>query len=138
MTIAITSLSLHDADAVIALWHEAGLHPSRSDSEAAIARALAFQPDLFLAAREEGRVVGTVWGAYDGRRGWIYRLAVASSHRRQGLGQRLMDEVEKRLQALGCDKINLLIERDNIAVADFYGARGYRADDVAFMEKWLD
>jgi len=138
MTISIASLVLNDTDAVIALWHEAGLHPSRSDSEVVIAKALAFQPDLFLVAKDGPRIVGTVWGAYDGRRGWIYRLAVAKSHRKCGLGQRLMDEVEKRLKVLGCDKINLLIERDNIAVADFYGARGYRADDVVFMEKWLD
>lgn len=134
----ISPASLTDTPAMIALWYEAGLHPSPSDTEAAIAKALAFLPELFLVARDGPRIVGTVWGGYDGRRGWIHRLAVANSHRKLGLGQRLMDEVEKRLKAMGCEKVNLLIEKDNLAVAEFYGSRGYEADDLLFMEKWLD
>lgn len=133
----IRALVIKDADEIFALWQAAGLHPSRSDTVEALRLMIEREPDLFLVAEEEGRIIGTVWGGFDGRRGWIYRLAVAPSHQGLKLGKRLMDEVEARLKAKGCTKVNLLIERDNIGVVNFYAARGYNEDDVAFMEKWL-
>jgi hypothetical protein len=45
--------------------------------------------------------------------------------------------VEERLRERCCDKVNLLIEPDNAAVADFYAAAGYTRDPLIFMEKWL-
>ncbi len=110
MTAHIRPLALSDAAAAFALWQEVGLHPSRSDTLEALARMIERDPELILVAEENGKIIGTVWGGFDGRRGWIYRLAVAASHRGQKLGKRLMDEVEQRLKAKGCEKVNLLID----------------------------
>jgi hypothetical protein len=46
-------------------------------------------------------------------------------------------ELERRLSAKGCRKINLLIEPDNQAVTGFYRRHGYAEDELIFMEKWL-
>lgn len=138
MNVTIRSLKIADADQIFALWHEVGLHPSRSDTVEALERMLERDPDLFLVAEEDGRIVGTVWGGFDGRRGWVYRLSVALTHRNQALGKYLMEKVEQRLQEKGCEKINLLVERDNLGVVNFYTGCGYTPDDVLFMEKWLD
>ena len=48
-----------------------------------------------------------------------------------------MAELEVRLRALGCTKVNLLIEADNAAVTGFYERVGFTRDDLIFMEKWL-
>lgn len=47
-----------------------------------------------------------------------------------------MDELERRLRAVGATKLNLLVEPGN-AVADFYRRLGYAPDDLLFMTKLL-
>jgi ribosomal protein S18 acetylase RimI-like enzyme len=74
-------------------------------------------------------VVGSVIGGYDGRRGLIYHLAVAASFRGQGIGSRLMHEVESRLRAKGCLKSYLLVTLDNPEVEDYYRQRGWQHMD---------
>ncbi|MGE0724058.1 MAG: GNAT family acetyltransferase [Alphaproteobacteria bacterium] len=126
-----------DFAALVRLWRDCGLHPSRSDTPGSLARKLERDPDLFLVAEAAGAIVGSILGSYDGRRGWINRLAVAPALRGRALGRRLVDEVERRLAAKGCDKVNLLIEPDNAAVQAYYARLGYRPDPLVFMEKWL-
>lgn len=48
-----------------------------------------------------------------------------------------MDELERRLRALGATKLNLLVEQGNAGVADFYRRLGYAPDDLLFMAKLL-
>jgi ribosomal protein S18 acetylase RimI-like enzyme len=136
-TTVLREFNLADHGEVIALWQACGLHPSRSDRLDAIARKLERDPDLFLVIAEDGRVIASALGSYDGRRGWINRLAVAPAARGRALGQRLVHEFEARLAAKGCEKVNLLIERDNEGVAAFYAQLGYAVDDLVFMEKWI-
>jgi ribosomal protein S18 acetylase RimI-like enzyme len=63
---------------------------------------------------------------------------VDAHRRRQGLGRALMAEVELRLRALGCPKINLQLRRTNREVAAFYDALGFREDDVISLGKRLE
>lgn len=127
-----------DFTAVTSLWEAAGLHPSQADTPDAMARKQLRDPELFLLAVDGARVVGTVMGSYDGRRGWINKLAVLPDRAGQDIGGRLMAEVERRLKALGAPKVNLLIEPDNAGVVAYYERRGYATDALIFMEKWLD
>ncbi len=126
-----------DHAAAIALWHACGLHPGQSDTPEGLVRKLERDPDLFILAIDNGAVIGSVMGSYDGRRGWINRLAVAPTHRGQGLADRLMDEVQRRMVAIGCVKVNLLIEPENAGVQAYYERLGFGADPLIFMEKWL-
>lgn len=74
---------------------------------------------------------------YDGHRGWLYALAVSDGHRRLGVGSALVREVEARLAALGCRKINLQIRATNIQVQAFYDRLGYGTEDRVSMGKRL-
>jgi hypothetical protein len=49
----------------------------------------------------------------------------------------LVAELEARLRARGCAKLNLLIEPDNAGVVRFYERIGFCPDELIFMEKWL-
>ena len=75
---------------------------------------------------------------YDGHRGWINYLAVATEYRKRGLGRRLMDEAETHLRYMGCPKINLRVRSSNIDVVTFYKSIGYSVDDVVSMGKRLE
>ncbi|MBP8276054.1 MAG: GNAT family acetyltransferase [Propionivibrio sp.] len=133
----IREFRLSDYEEVIALWDKAGLLASRSDERNEIEKKLERDPDLFLVGIDAEAIVAAVMGGYDGRRGWVYHLAVDPTLHASGLGTQLLEELESRLRAKGCIKINLLVERENAGVRDFYARRGYAVDDLIFMEKWL-
>ncbi len=128
---------LDDYDAVMALWQNAGpgIGISRSDGKEEIRKKLLRDPDLFLLAEEEGRIIGSVIGGFDGRRGIIYHLAVEESYRRQGIGKRLMDEVERRLAAKGCLRCYLLVKKDAPEVIEFYDRLGWEILDLDVRAK---
>ena len=122
-----------DEPAVVALWARCGLMRPWNDPHRDIARKCAFQRDLFLVGTIDGTVVAAVMGGYDGHRGWINYLAVDPDQRRGGLGRQLMDDVRRRLQGLGCAKINLQIRRDNLEALAFYGRLGFVEDAVVSL-----
>ena len=127
-----------DRDDVVALWNRVFADdPPRNAPERVIARKLATQRELFLVADDRGRVVGTVLGGWDGFRGWVYHLAVDPQHRRAGIGRELMQEIERRLRALGCPKINLQVRAHNSGVRAFYERLGWTTEAHISMGKEL-
>jgi len=120
-----------DYPAVRDLWEgmEKGVHVGRSDTPQEIEKKILRDPDLFLVAEEDGRIIGSVIGGYDGRRGLLYHLAVATDFRHRGLGGRLLDEVEGRLRDKGCLKCYLMVTLDNPEVERFYQRRGWHFMD---------
>src|SRR5579862_8511818 len=126
MSIAIATYSDEHFDDVDLLWREAFPNDSPWNSaETAIPAKTAFQPDLFVVALDGARVVGSVLAGYDGYRGWLERVAVRRSHHRQQVGTMLVREAERRMQALGCIKINLQVRTPNAVAAGFYHRLGY-------------
>lgn len=116
-----------DYQAARLLWENAGagIHVRRSDERDEILKKLQRDPDLFLVAEADGKIVGTVIGGFDGRRGLIYHLAVEAAYRKLGTGSMLMDEVEQRLKAKGCVKCYLMVAADNENAIHFYEQRGW-------------
>ena len=129
-----------DYQSVYDLWLsiERGVHVGRSDVSAEIEKKISRDPDLFLVAECESEIIGSVIGGYDGRRGLIYHLAVSESFRGQGIGSRLMDEVEARLRSKGCLKCYLLVTNDNPEAAIYYQNHGwFHMDTVRLFGKEL-
>ena len=120
-----------DYEQVIELWQsiERGIHLGRLDTFTEIERKISRDPDLFLVAEFDGRIIGAVMGGFDGRRGLIYHLAVASAFRRRGIGSDLMQGVESRLRAKGCLKCYFMVTLDNMEVADYHTQRGWQHMD---------
>ena len=118
----IREFEWRDHDAVVGVWTAAGLEVvPRAELRAKLSR----DPELFLVAETGAGVVAAVLGTFDGRRGWVFRLAVHPAHRRQGIAARLVDELEKRFEALGCPRVNLLVMPDDRAGLRFWHALGY-------------
>lgn len=128
-----------DYQAVYDLWSRAGpgIQLRKSDEPAEIAKKVQHDPDLFLVAEVEGRIVGAVMGGFDGRRGLIYHLAVDPAYRRQGIGSALMAEMERRLVAKGCLRAYLLVTEDNQETIAFYRRLGWEVMPVVTMGKTL-
>jgi ribosomal protein S18 acetylase RimI-like enzyme len=116
-----------DYPAVRQLWEQAGpgIQLRRSDDPVEIQKKLQHDPDLFLVAEADGKLLGTVVGGFDGRRGMVYHLAVTELFRKQGIGEMLMDELEGRLKAKGCIRCYLLVTVENESAMLFYEKRGW-------------
>ena len=121
----------HDYPAARLLWEAAGpgIHLQRSDDPEEIEKKLKRDPDLFLVAETDHKIVGTVVGGFDGRRGMVYHLAVSDLYRRKGIGEMLMDELEHRLKLKGCIRSYLLVTVENKSAMDFYKKRGWSQMD---------
>lgn len=125
----------------VAFWRgiEKGMNVGRSDTPEEIQKKLERDPDLFLVAEIDKEIIGTVIGAFDGRRGMIYHLAVHKRFRGQGIGAMLLAEVEKRLQAKGCLKCLMHVLDDNTEAIQFYKNKGWRhaTEDVVFVKEFF-
>lgn len=118
---------IHDFDwadypAVAEVWRAAGRDVL---PEKELRATLAHGPGLLLTARVDLGIAGVVLGTFDGRRGWIHRLAVHPRHRRAGLATALVRELEQRLHARGAARINLLVMPDNAEGLAFWQRQGY-------------
>lgn len=126
-----------DGPQLVALWTACDLVRPWNDPYKDIERKLAVEDDLFLVTEVAGTLVGSVMGGYDGHRGWIYYLAVAPDRRRHGLGRALIAEMERRLVARGCPKVNLQVRLGNEETLEFYLRLNYSRDDVLGLGKRL-
>jgi len=125
-------------DAVIALWKTVfGYTSAHNDPGRSLDRKIGHD-DLVFVAVDDGAVVGTIMAGYDGHRGWLYSLAVRSDYRRRGVGTALLRHAEARLEALGCDKINLQVVGGNEAARAFYEANDYAVEDRISMGKRVE
>jgi len=124
-----------DTESVIALWRRCELTRPWNDPHKDIDRKRQVGRELFLVGVIENEVMAAVMGGYEGHRGWMNYLAVDPDHRRGGHGRALVEDLEARLLALGCPKINLQIRHGNHAVQAFYESLGFADDKAISMGK---
>lgn len=141
--LAIRPYAPADESAVVALWETCGLTRPWNDPRADLARAHARDPELLLVAvagpNSPGLApIATVMAGYDGHRGWIYYLATAPEWRGRGVAARLLAEAERRLAALGCPKVQLMVRTENSGVLAMYERLGYSHSEVTVMQRPLD
>ena len=101
----IELMTAEDYDEVYNLWEKSAGVSLRDpdDSREGIERYLRRNPRTCFIASEHNRIIGSVLSGHDGRRGYIYHLAVDKQHRKKGLGKKL---VEKAIQSLVKEGIN--------------------------------
>jgi ribosomal protein S18 acetylase RimI-like enzyme len=114
-----------EAEALLALWRDAGSPPSVTDSVKRVTAVLERPDSWVLVWEEDGTVVGTLIVAWDGWRGHFYRLAVLPAWRRRGIALRLVEEGEALLLAAGAKRLAaiVLVERDE--AMGFWEAAGF-------------
>jgi ribosomal protein S18 acetylase RimI-like enzyme len=134
----IREFKIDDYPIVRDLWQAAGLILRPGDELEDVKLKLQRDPDLFLVAVQDDRIVGSIMGGWDGRRGWIYHLAVKPEHQRKGIGAELVREVEKRLVVKGARKVNAQVYNWNERSSEFFKAIGYEAQpDLIMIGKQL-
>ena len=127
-----------DVDAVLELWRRADAVPRPTDRPDALLKRVAYGDDLFVLAVAEGRIIGSLIGAWDGWRGGLYRLAVDPEYRRRSIATRLVREVESRLKRVGAERVPIRVFYGEPGAVEFWESVGYRAEpDEAIYVKDL-
>jgi len=123
---------ISDYDDVIALWKGVeGIEICEGDSREEIAEYFKRNPGLSRIAEVDGKIVGAALCGHDGRRGWIYHLAVAPTYRRQKIGNVLMESCLNALRAIGLKRAIILVAGDNSSGHDFWLRNGWEDIDGA-------
>ena len=128
-------MTIDDYDAVYALWLASdgiGLNDV-DDSREGIARYLLRNPQTCFVATLNQRIVGVILSGHDGRRGFIYHLAVHPSARRMGLARMLVRKATDALRECGISKVALLAFARNTDGNAFWEKIGFAArDDLVY------
>jgi len=134
----VRKLTIKDYEDIIQLWEKASLpfRPGGRDSEFAMDLQMKKNPNFFLGAYDENRLIGTVIASYDCRRGWINRLAVDPKYRRKEVAQKLIITAEKTLRKKGARVIGVLVDAHNVASLNLFKKCGYSIHhDVIYLSK---
>ncbi len=133
----IHELTAADYEPVMVLWNSTpGVRATESAEE--FARILARNPGLSCVARDGQRIVAAILCCHDGRRGYLYHLAVAQSHRRQGIARAMVERCLTLLTQLGITRCTLFVAADNEDGAAYWKHTGWRERvDLKMMAKDL-
>ena len=124
LPVVVREFRSRDGESLRSLWEGAAFR-SIGDDDMSLRRFAQRNPGLFLVASQGPDVVGSAMGGWDGRRGWIYHVATTPGHRREGLGTKLVRQVEAGLRAVGCRKVNIIVRDGNDDKAAFWASLGY-------------
>ncbi len=94
---------------------------AESDGQAVGLLSFSIRPDLYHAADTA----------------LIEELVVQDSFRGQGIGGMLLDELLRRLEALGCAEVSVTTMPDNQGALRFYRAHGL-TDEAVFLERHFE
>ena len=127
----IRELTFADYDAALALWKATpGLGITAADEPEPIAGFLVRNPGCSMLWEQDGALIGTALCGHDGRRGYLYHVAVLPGHRGRGIGAALVDACRAALQAQGVDRCHVCVYTDNAIGNRFWAARWRRRHDI--------
>ena len=122
----IREMVVGDYEKMITLWKNTpGIGLSDSDSKRNISQFLERNPGLSFVYEIEKRIIGTVLCGHDGRRGYIYHLAVDHEFRKQGIGRELIVFCLEKLNRKRIAKCHLFLYSSNDDAMQFYNQIGW-------------
>lgn len=123
----LRTFKMSDYDKVYQLWKDTpgvGLR-NIDDSREGIERFITRNPNTNFVAEEDGKIVGVALSGHDGRRGYLYHVCVADTHRRRCIGKLLVQKVTEAMKAENITALSLFCFTDNEAGNTFWSSLGW-------------
>lgn len=125
----MTAANLPEAHALWAVSDDVEL--AEGDSLEELRRYLHRNTDTSQVAVREGALVGALLAGHDGRRAFIYHLAIKQVHRGRGLGRAMVQRALELLQQQGIRRTLILVSRDNANGRAFWQRIGWEGLEFA-------
>jgi len=137
LNIEIVEMRAIDYGQVLELWQRSeNLGQTETPSE--FMSFLDRNPGISTIARDSQQILGAALCGHDGRRGYLYHLAVAQSHRNLGIGRAVVDRCLIQLDALGISRCSIHVYTDNEQGEAFWQRAGWRLrNDLKILAKDL-
>jgi ribosomal protein S18 acetylase RimI-like enzyme len=133
MDYEIRKMTAEDYDNVYAFWNTiGGLKLDESDALENFKRYLERNPRLSYIVTANDQIVGTIQCGHDGRRGYIYHLAVKEDYRNQGIAKKLFTLCVEELKREGILRCNLYMLNSNKNALSFWEHNGWHAVESNF------
>lgn len=127
MPVEIREFLHSDYETALTLWNRCeGIGLSEADELRPLLRFLERNPGMSFVALDGNELVGTVLCGNDGRRGYLYHLAVDPRYRHQGLGRRLSEKSLEALKAAGIQKSHIMVYGTNENGLKFWSEGGWK------------
>jgi ribosomal protein S18 acetylase RimI-like enzyme len=139
MAAVLENMSIEDFPAMITLWKKLpGIGLSKADKKKYLAKFLEKNSRYCFVMKDGKKLVGTILAGNDGRRGYIYHLAIEPDFQSKGFGAKLVQKSLHALSANGIHKAHIFVISDNLTGIDFWEHIGWTLrDDVLIMSKDL-
>lgn len=113
---------LQDYDKLMNLWGKSkGIKLRSEDNSENIERFLLHNPGIcFVALNEEDEVIGSILCGYDGKRGYVYHLAVDKNYRRNKIASNLVLLVKTEMKKRGVPKLSFVVIKENLQSVQFW------------------
>ncbi|MEW4371948.1 GNAT family N-acetyltransferase [Paenibacillus kandeliae] len=129
--LTIREMNITDYKDMIQLWQNTeGMALSEADSQDHIQRYLERNAGCCYVAvhtyEDRHELVGTLLAGHDGRRAYLYHMAVHPTCRGQGIARKMLDASTAALAAQGIHKAHLFVMDSNTNGQQFWSASGWQ------------
>ena len=140
MNYSTRKMHLSDYEQALQLWKSLpGIGLSGADEKENIRDFLQKNPSTCFVALRGGDLIGTILGGSDGRRGYIYHLAIQQSERNKGIGKKLVGLCLNEYKKSGIQKCHIFVISNNSEGIAFWEKVGWlRRDDILVMSKEIN
>ena len=123
----LRKLTAEDYDDILRVWSDAGLpyKPDGRDNRNQIALEIEREDSIFVGLFENGHMLAVGLATFDGRKGWINRVAVDPDRRGEGFGGEIIKACEQFLKDRGAEIIAALIEDVNSPSISLFQKQDY-------------
>ena len=120
----LCEISAEDYTAVYELWQQCdGLGGLENQEQ--FVRFVDRNPGLSVTVRDDENILGALMCGHDGRRGYLYHLAVHPDARGRGLARLMIDSCLAKLNDLQIQRCTVFVKKDNIRGLEFWLHNGW-------------
>ncbi|MCM3127469.1 GNAT family N-acetyltransferase [Paenibacillus provencensis] len=133
-------MRIEDYEDSIALWNRTeGMGLSSADSRESIQLYLERNQGFSQVAVNNGIVIGTLLSGHDGRRGYLYHLAVEPEFRGQSIAKKLVCHALATLREAGIQRAHIMVLDTNEMGKAFWSRMGWTSrNDVLLRSSDTD
>lgn len=130
-------MQIEDFDEIYKFWSSIqGLNLNKADEIESINTYLLHNPNQSYVCKLSNKIIGTIMCGNDGRRAFIYHLAVLPEYRQQGIATELVRLAIDIQKQLGIDKCAIFILNENVYGKNFWSNVGFiKVQEAEVMTK---